>query len=301
MSFGASRPRLLLVGGGGGLVGRAVLKEFRETFAIRSLHRHAIPTESGTLIEWIPGDVGDFPDWPIALRDVDVVLNVAWYRSGSRRRFERLYEGLSRLLEAARRSSIRTFLQVSVPEAPSGLELRLPYLTFKRRFDRALAESGLSYSIVRPTLLFGRNDRLLSVMLRMMHRYHRFPMFGDGEFHLSPVSSTDLASVLSMGARTPFNGTLDMGGPVRYRYRDLTDLMFQVLGLPPRYIRLKPRASVATARMLVALGSKVIYAYEVKWLLSDRLGLPPYSGLDRPMERCEPYLRDEAERLRAGG
>jgi hypothetical protein len=41
-----------------------------------------------------------------------------------------------------------------------------------------------------------------------------------------------------------------------------------------------------------------LYPYEVDWLVSDRLGLPAYDGLDRPLTPVEPYLRSEADRLR---
>jgi hypothetical protein len=46
------------------------------------------------------------------------------------------------------------------------------------------------------------------------------------------------------------------------------------------------------------LGSTLLYAYEVEWLLSDLLGLPPYEGLSQPLESVEPFLDSEARRLR---
>jgi hypothetical protein len=54
------------------------------------------------------------------------------------------------------------------------------------------------------------------------------------------------------------------------------------------------------ARLLQGLGSTLLYEYEVEWLVSDMLALPPYERLGRPLERVEPYLSREAERLRGG-
>jgi hypothetical protein len=85
---------------------------------------------------------------------------------------------------------------------------------------------------------------------------------------------------------------------VRWRYRTLTDEMFARLGLRPRYVHFSPRGSVRLARFLESLGSSLLYAYEVEWLLSDLLGLPPYEGLETPLEPVEPFLTQEAVRLR---
>lgn len=300
MSAAARRPRLLLVGGGGGLVGRSVVAEFAADWQIRSVHRHPSTDEAARGVEWIPGDVATFRDWARTLKDVDVVLNVAWYRAGRARRFAPLAEGLERLIAAARDVEVPRFLHISVPPATASIESKLPYMTYKRRVDRALVASGVSYAIVRPTMLFGPRDKLLTVMLRTMARYHRFPMFGDGGYHLSPIAVADLARILRHEAASDASRTVLAGGPVRWRYRDLTDEMFRRLGLAPRYFHLSPGGSLRLARVLESLGSSLLYAYEVEWLLADLLGLPPYEGLDVPLQPVEPFLTEEAHRLRPG-
>ena len=297
MSGQGGRPRLLLVGGSGGLVGRSVLPELLPEFEVRSVHRSAVPAEATARVDWRRVDIGAVADWEPMLAGVDVVLNLAWHRWGNVTRFRRLEAGLERLLEASRRLGVRRFVHVSVPNAPPGMERSLPYLAYKRRFDRALSASGLSYRIVRPTMLFGPRDRLLGVMLRLMHRYPVFPMFGDGAYHVSPVAVADLATILRQEALGDQVGTVDVGGPERFRYHDLTDSMFRLLGKRPRYWRLGHRGSVALASLSQDLGSTLLYAYEVEWLLADMLGIPAYGGLDRPLARVEPYLRAEALRL----
>jgi len=184
--------------------------------------------------------------------------------------------------------------------ATATLETGIPYLTYKRRFDRELAESGLSYAVLRPTMIFGRRDVLLGVMMRTIHRYPFFLMFGDGEYHLSPIASSDVARIVRAFCEGDATGTFDLGGPASYRYRDLTDHMFRLLGKRPRYAHLSPMGSRRLARFLQGAGSTLLYEYEVEWLLSDMLALPPYDRLGRPLERVEPYLEREADRLRPG-
>ncbi len=295
------RPLLLLVGGGGGLVGRAVLAEFKTDWAIRSVHRHPSPEEQRGGVEWIAQDAGGLANWDPLLKDVDLVVTLAWYRPGHDRRFAPLTQGLLRLLEAASRCAIPRFAHLSVPDAPARLEQDLPYLSLRRRFDRALERSGISHVIVRPTMLFGTGDRLLTVMLRQMRRYRFFPLFGDGEYHVSPLAVRDVARILATEVARPGSRNVLAGGPRRWRYRDLTDRMFEALGQRPRYWHLSPRNSVRLASAIEWLGSSLIYRYEVEWLLSDMLGLPPYVGLDPPLADVEPFIEAEGARRRARG
>jgi uncharacterized protein YbjT (DUF2867 family) len=298
MKGGNARPSLLLVGGGAGLIGRHVLAEFSKDWRIVSLHRRAAPSEAVPGVEFVSGDVTTLTDWAPVLSGVDLVVNVAWYRTGSVRRFRPLTDGLLRLVAAAEAAGTPRFIHISVPDAPASLETHLPYMVLKREVDRAIERSRLSYAIVRPTMVFAPHDKLLTVMLRTMARYHRFPMFGKGEYHLSPVAAPDLARIVRREASLPGRHNVTVGGPRRWRYRDLTDAMFSALGLRPKYVSLSERNAVRLARFLEAVGSSLLYAYEVEWLVSDMLGLDPYEGLDPPMHPVEPFLLEEAARLR---
>ncbi|HTW55630.1 MAG TPA: NAD(P)H-binding protein [Thermoplasmata archaeon] len=294
---GPNGPRMLVVGGCGGFVGRAILDEFASDRTIRSYHRARVPAEASRGVEWVPGDAAATADWGPLVAGVDTVLNLAWYRQARARRFRTLAAGLHGLVRASEAAGVRRFVHVSVPPAPPALETGLPYLAWKRSVDRALAASRLDYAIVRPTMLFGPSDKLATVMLRTIARYHRFPMFGDGGYHVAPIAVADLARAIRLEGDRGGRRTIDLGGPRRYRYRELTDRMFAALGREPRYLQLSARGGVRLAALLEALGSSLLYAYEVEWLLSDLLGLPPYDGLDRPLAGIEPFLDREAARL----
>jgi uncharacterized protein YbjT (DUF2867 family) len=299
MSAGSgTQPLLLVVGGCGGLVGRAVLEEFSPDHRIRSVHRHPVASEAQRGVEWVSGDAGDVADWGPALHGVDTVLVTAWLRQASRRTFARLGGGLVRLVRAADRAGVRRLVHLSVPDAPQDLERSLPYLAEKRAVDRAVRESSVRYSIVRPTMLFGEKDRLLSVLLRLASRYRRLPMFGDGSYHVSPLAARDLARIVRREGEAGARSTIVAGGPRRWEYRELTDELFRALSLPPKYVSISPRNSVRLARVLEGLGSSLVYAYEIRWLLSDLLGTPAYAGLPQPLAPVESFLAEEARRLR---
>ncbi len=69
-------------------------------------------------------------------------------------------------------------------------------------------------------------------------------------------------------------------------------------GEPPGYWSLSPRSSLRLARLLEGVGSRLLYAYEVEWLLSDMLGVEPYARWERPLLPVEPFLDREGLRLR---
>jgi NADH dehydrogenase len=298
MTEGPPRPRLLLVGGGTGLVGRHIRAEFGRDWHIVSLHRHTSPEEMAAGVEFVNADIATVRDWVPLLRGMDLVINVAWYRPGHDRRFRPLTEGLLRLVAAADQVGVPRFVHLSVPDSPASLERDYPYLGLKREVDRAIEGSGLSYAIVRPTMLFAPRDKLVTVMLRTMSRYRRFPMFGDGEYHISPLAAPDLARIVRVEAARAERRNVAVGGPKRWRYRDLTDAMFGALSVPPKYFTLSGPGAIRLSWLLEHLGSTLLYVYEVKWLLSDMLGLPPYEGLEGSLLPVEPFLAEEAARLR---
>jgi uncharacterized protein YbjT (DUF2867 family) len=296
MSESPAGRRVLLAGGGGGLLGRAVLEELQTNWTIRSIHRHPVDRERALGVEVVPFDLERPVDWSVVLDGVDAVVNLAWYRWSSGPRFRALGEGLVRLVEASRDRRL-PFVQVSVPPGPEHLERTLPYFTEKRRVDTALRARGPPFAILRPTMMFGRGDVLLGVMLRSIRSYPVFPLFGTGTYRVSPVAASDVARLVSRALDAPCNTTQDIGGPRTYRYRDVTDRMYQLLGRAPRYWRLSRRSSIRLARLMQALGSRKIYAYEVDWLLTDTLALPPVDPTPGALRPIEPFLREEAERL----
>lgn len=299
---GVLPPTVLVVGGCSGLVGRALLREFAVDHRIRSLHRNASVRERSPTVEPVRADASEVEDWRPYLSGVQTVVILAWYRQARRATFVRLANGLLRLVRDAVQTGVPRLVHLSVPPAPERLERELPYLSEKRRVDAAVASSGLSYAIVRPTMLFGPGDKLLTVMLRTLQRYRRLPMFGDGGYHVSPVAASDLAAVVRREAAAGGRRTVTVGGPRRWEYRQLTDRLFELSGRPPRYLRMSPRNGVRLARLLELVGSSLLYAYEVDWLVSDLLGLAPYEGLGRPLLDWESFIEAElrANPVRSG-
>ncbi|HEV2166757.1 MAG TPA: NAD(P)H-binding protein, partial [Thermoplasmata archaeon] len=93
--------RVLLVGGGSGFVGRALVRELRPDHPVRSVHRREDRWEREQGVEWIATDLAAPVDWKARLQGVGAVVNVAWHRTGPEGLFRPLCEGLEQMLAAA--------------------------------------------------------------------------------------------------------------------------------------------------------------------------------------------------------
>ena len=97
------------------------------------------------------------------------------------------------LFEAARRAGVRRVVHVSItnPSEESNLE----YFRGKAVLECVLRESGLSHAILRPTVLFGREDILINNIAWALRRFPVFGVFGGGEYQLQPIYVDDLAEL----------------------------------------------------------------------------------------------------------
>jgi divinyl chlorophyllide a 8-vinyl-reductase len=137
-------------------------------------------------------------------------------------------------LQAAQAAGVKHFVQLSA------ICVQKPLLAFqhaKLAFEKALIESGMTYSIVRPTAFF----KSLSGQLERVKQGKPFLIFGDGQLTAcKPISDDDLADFLvgCLHDVSKHNQILPIGGPGPA----ITPLaqgeqLFALLGKPPRFKR----------------------------------------------------------------
>jgi divinyl chlorophyllide a 8-vinyl-reductase len=120
----------------------------------------------------------------------------------------------------------------------SAICVQKPLLAFqqaKLAFEKQLVESGLDYSIVRPTAFF----KSLSGQVERLRRGKPFLVFGDGRLTAcKPISDDDLAEYIAGCLDDPArrNRVLPIGGPgPAITPREQGERLFQLLGRPPRF------------------------------------------------------------------
>lgn len=123
------------------------------------------------------------------------------------------------LFEAARLAGVGRIVHISITN-PSE-DSALPYFSGKARLERALRESGLSYSILRPAVLFGKEDILINNIAWTLRHLPVFGVFGDGLYRLQPIYVDDLAGLAVEQGQAHENRVVDAIGPETFTFREL--------------------------------------------------------------------------------
>lgn len=183
----------------------------------------------------------DDPDKLIeSLKGVSVLYNTYWVRFNYKTfTHADAVRNTITLFNAARKAGVKRIIHVSItnPAEDSYLE----YFSGKAKLERVLIESGLSYAILRPTVLFGKEDILINNIAWVLRRLPVFGVFGDGEYRIQPIYVDDLAELaFDQGAKRE-NVIIDAIGPETFTYRALINTIGEAIG------KRRPVISVAPA------------------------------------------------------
>jgi NADH dehydrogenase len=159
-----------------------------------------------------PLTFGDPAQLTKSLQGVAVLYNTYWVRFNHRLfTHDEAVRNTRALFTAARNAGVRRIVHVSITN-PS-LDSALPYFRGKAELESALQESGISYAILRPTVLFGKEDILINNIAWLLRRFPVFALFGDGQYSLQPIYVDDLARLAVTQGAGDQNVTLDAVGP----------------------------------------------------------------------------------------
>ena len=251
--FGLYGDRIkVLVTGGTGLLGGALLGLLlAEGHEVRCLVRaESLRTLrlDRLRIELVYGDAGDAQALSRALSGVDALLHVAGI------------EYAPQVVEAVRRAKVGRLVVVGSTSAHSAYEFRS---SPKLRMEERVRESGLDYTIVRPSMIYGSElDKNMHRLLRFLDRSPVFPMFGSGENLWQPVYHEDCARGVYEALVRPqaIGEDYDLPGAEPLTYLELIRTAASALGRKPRIVRLplEPvrRSLVAAERLRLPLPIK---------------------------------------------
>ncbi len=174
------------------------------------------------------------------------------------------------LFDAAREAGIERIVHVSItnPSEDSPLE----YFRGKARLERALIESGLSYAILRPAVLFGGQDILINNIAWMLRRLPVFAVFGSGGYRLQPIHVDDLAELAVREGSSDERHIVDAIGPETFTYRELVQVIGRIIGRPRPIVSVPPALGYLVGRIVGGLmGDVVITREEIEGLMAELL------------------------------
>lgn len=183
------------------------------------------------------------------LRGASVFYNTYWVRFDyGEMTFDRAVENTKTLFRAAVEAGVKRFVHVSITN-PSE-DSSLPYFRGKAVLERELEDSGLSYAVLRPTVLFGREDILINNITWLLRKFPVFGVVGSGEYRMQPVYVGDLAALAVEVAGRSDNVVLDAVGPETYTYSELVRLIARHIGRKARLVRVPAWLLLLAGRML---------------------------------------------------
>jgi uncharacterized protein YbjT (DUF2867 family) len=218
----------IVVLGGSGFVGRALCRRLAGRWP--GLHvlvptrrpAHAAALRTVPTVDVVTADVHDLAALSALLAGADAVVNLVAILHGSAAEFERTHVALPRTVAAAcRAAGVQRLLHVSA----LGVAVDAPslYLRSKAAGERVLQDSGLALTLLRPSVIFGAEDRFLNLFADLQRLAPVLPLAG-ASARFQPVWVEDVAEALLRSLAGPVPPIIECAGPQVFTLSDLVRL-----------------------------------------------------------------------------
>jgi NADH dehydrogenase len=141
-------------------------------------------------------------------------------------------------------------------------ESHLPYFWGKAANEKAVIDSGMSYAILRPTVLVGDEDILINNIAYLLRRFPLFALPGDGSYKLQPVHVDDVAQLAVEGVYRTDSYVIDAVGPDIFTFREMVELIGEKIGAKRPLLSVPPRLALFAAQFLSLFVNDVILTPE---------------------------------------
>ncbi|MCP4581019.1 MAG: complex I NDUFA9 subunit family protein [candidate division Zixibacteria bacterium] len=262
------------IAGGTGFIGKVIIKKLVESgHHVKALIRPGallkIASFSGTESQYVYYDspsqlVNSVKDYPVIINLIGII------RETKETSFDFAHHLIPMsLVKAAQDGGVKRFLQMSALGA--GGKIDTEYMETKRLGENVVKSSGLDYTIFRPSVVYGPDDHLTSMIAKAIRLAPFFPVIGDGQYKFQPVSVFNVADAFVRAIDKPetFGKTYDIAGPDTFTFDEMLDTVAKAMGkskarkihFPAGLIMLKARLfgrlmpgplSVDTIKMLLA-------------------------------------------------
>lgn len=232
-----------------------------------SLHRK---NPFGARVRAVPFHFNDPDKLREELVGVSVLYNTYWVRfNHTNFTHADAVRNTLTLFQAAKNAGVKRVVHISItnPTEQSPLE----YFSGKACVERALIESGLSYAILRPTVLFGKEGILVNNIAWALRRLPVFGVFGDGRYKLQPIYVDDLAQLAVEQGKKTDNAIIDAIGPETFTYRGLVETLGEIIGKRRPVVSVPPSIGYAVGWIIGKMFDDVMITREEIRGLMDNL------------------------------
>jgi NADH dehydrogenase len=236
-------------------------------------------------VKALPLDFGNEAELIANLRGTDVLINTYWIRFDQGNNTQpKAVENTRILVNAAIKAGVKRMVHISITN-PSP-DSHLPYFWGKAANEKAVIDSGMSYAILRPTVLFGKEDILINNIAWLLRRLPIFGLPGNGSYKLSPVYVDDLATLAVDAVYRSESYIWDAVGPDEFTFKEMVQLIGKTVGKNRLLMPLPPRLALLAAQfMSIFVNDVMLTPEEVDGLTANLL-------VSKEAPRCKTSLRD---------
>ncbi|HLH60471.1 MAG TPA: complex I NDUFA9 subunit family protein [Ktedonobacteraceae bacterium] len=251
---------MILITGATGYIGRhlaarLVEKGERPRCLVRDTRRAAriLP---GDKVEFVQGDTTNPASLEAAVRGIDTIVHAAFITADHKQTSGNQYEatnvqGTANLIRAAKAASVKRMIEISglgtKPDKPGS------YMQGRYLAEKMLKESGLDWTIIQPSVLFGKDAPFIKGLADLIRTSPVVPLIGGGKVMFQPIYVEDVVTVIIKVLEDPMrtNGkTYTIGGPAYYSFTQIIDALMHAMH--------KTRIKTPAPTSLVGLGAAVM-------------------------------------------
>ncbi|MEH6715081.1 complex I NDUFA9 subunit family protein [Parasphingorhabdus flavimaris] len=277
--------RLICIFGGGGFLGRYIAQELlargaRLRIAERNIKNamHIKPLGNLGQTQFASADITKPDSVARAVRGCDAVVNLVGVLNGD---FERIHvDGARNVAEAAAAAGCKTMVQLSAIGADTASPSR--YGRSKGEGERAMLEAFPDAIILRPSIVFGREDEFINRFAAMIQMLPVVPVIGSAT-KFQPIFVGDVADVVAQALSQPalYAGqTFELGGPEVISMGELNRRIAAMTGRERTFVDVPDFAAKMMATVLGPLPGAPITSDQYKMLQKDNVVAPTAKGLD---------------------
>jgi NADH dehydrogenase len=272
----------VLVLGGSGFVGRHVCQQlveqgYRVTIPTRDRERAKVDLIPLPTADVIVADVHDDATLERLVRGSQAVINLVGVLQNGRGKgsFAEAHAGLARkVVGACQRAGVRRLVHMSALNADASGPS--DYLRSKGEAEAIVRGSGLDWTIFRPSVIFGRQDRFLNLFAKL-ESLLPVVFLASPNARFQPVYVGDVAAAFtaSVPSLESYGRSYDLVGPKVYTLRELVEYVGRVTGHRRPIVGLGPALSNLQAFALELAPGKLMSRDNVKSMTVDNVSASP--------------------------
>ncbi|MEZ5359594.1 MAG: NAD-dependent epimerase/dehydratase family protein [Candidatus Zixiibacteriota bacterium] len=140
-------------------------------------------------------------------------------------------QGTQKVVAAAKAAGVKKIYYLSALGTAADAESK--YHQSKWAAEQAIVNSGLDYTIFRPSVVFGPDDAFINMILKMVRLAPLVPVIGDGKYQMQPVYVEELCAVMADATRRDFTSKkiYEIGGAEPLTYLEILDIIKRATGM----------------------------------------------------------------------